>query len=621
MVIANILRKTALFILLTWLCIQVAAGQTSPEKVEPPFWWAGMQQSELQILVYGDKIAHSRVIIEHPGVQIKEVVSVESPNYLFIYLELENAAPESSFDIEFRQGDKTVYQYSYHLRKRKEDAREIQGFDASDAIYLLMPDRFANGNPALDNLPQMLEKVNRENPDARQGGDIQGIVDNLDHIADMGFTAIWINPLLENNQPRYSYHGYAITDFYKIDPRFGTNQDFVNLIDSAGERGVRIIKDMVLNHCGHYHWWMNDLPSADWIHHWPEFTRTAYPMTTLVDPHFANSDFIRMNHGWFDTNMPDLNHNNRLLADYLIQNSIWWIEYSGIGGIRMDTQPFVDKEFMARWAFEILKEFPQFNIVGEQWHVLPPFSAYFQGGKEQYDGYNSHIPTVFDFPLFDALAKAFTEQQGWDSGMTHIYNVIAQDFLYADHHHLIVFGDNHDTDRIFTRLGDNIDNLKLALAFLTTTRGIPQFYSGFETLESAYEHDGHGIMRVPFPGGWPDDSVNAFTREGRTEDQNKVVDYLSQLLNYRKSKPVLHYGKLKHFVPENNVYVYFRYNEDETVMVVINNNKTEEKLSLARFEEITGAYTRANNVLNGEVLSLDREWLLPAKSALVLELR
>jgi neopullulanase len=595
-------------------------AQKSPDRVEPAFWWVGMHHSELQLLVYGENISQTRVVINQPGVKLREVVSVESPNYLFLYLDIEEALP-GSFNIDFVSGRRTLYRYNYELRARKENARYLQGFDTSDAIYLLMPDRFANGNPANDNMPGMLEAADRTNPDGRQGGDIQGIVNHLDHIAAMGFTAIWINPLLENNQPRYSYHGYAMTDFYKVDPRFGTNEDYRQLVEEAGKKGMKIIKDKVFNHCGHHHWWMKDLPSADWVNQWPEFTRTTYRMTTIMDPHFAQGDYNRMMNGWFDTNMPDLNQRNRLLAKYLIQNSVWWIEYAGIAGIRMDTQPYADKDFMAEWGRYVMDEYPNFNIVGEAWSGLPALTSYYQGGKVQHDGYNSNIPAVFDFSLYDAIGEAFREEQGWSTGMMRLYNSLAQDFLYADPYNLVIFGDNHDTHRFLRRVGDDIDKLKMAMAFVATTRGIPQFYTGIETLESAYEHDGHGKLRVCFPGGWPGDPVNAFTRKGRTDAQNDIVDYISLLLNFRKNREVLHTGLLKQFVPEDNVYVYFRYNSDQTIMVVLNNNDRDMPLNTKRFAEATQGYNLAYDILTGQSFPVSEQWNLPANRALVLEMK
>lgn len=612
-------RMIFLFAWIVTLSLQTFAQQ-APEKVEPPFWWTDMYHSELQLLVYGDNISQTQVKIDHPGVLLKEVVSVESPNYLFLYLDLKDAVA-GSFDIHFEGGRRNTYRYTYELRERKEDARNHQGFDASDAIYLLMPDRFANGNQELDNVDGMLESADRTNPDARQGGDIQGIIDHLDYIANMGFTAVWVNPVMENNQPRWSYHGYAITDFYNVDARFGGNEDFVNLVEEAEARGMKVIKDKVFNHIGDNHWWMEDLPSKDWLNQWDEFTRTTYRMTTIVDPHYASADYNRMVNGWFDNHMPDLNQRNRLLATYLIQNSVWWIEYTGIRGIRMDTQPYSDKDFMSDWGRYVMNEYPRFNIVGESWSGVPALTSYFQGGRLQYDGYDSNIPSVFDFSLYDAIGLAFEEEQGWSSGMMRLYNSLSQDYLYANPYNLVIFGDNHDTDRFLKRVGDDLEKLKMGIAFIATTRGIPQIYTGTETLESAYEHDGHGKLRITFPGGWPGDPVNAFTREGRTDEQNEIVDYISLLLNYRKDKEVLHYGWLKHFVPENNIYTYFRYNEDDTVMIVLNNNDTEMPLQTRRFEESTRGYTIAYDIITGQSFPVSEEWTIPANTALVLELR
>lgn len=612
------MKRMLLFMMMVVLW-NVSVAQNAPTRVEPPFWWAGMYHTELQVMVYGENIADTRVRINHPGVRLKEVVSTDNPNYLFLYLDLTQAQP-GVIPIEFVSGRRVRFKYNYELLQRKENARYHQGFDASDAIYLLMPDRFANGNTALDNVPGMLENVDRTNPNARQGGDIQGIINHLDFISDMGFTALWINPLLENNQPRYSYHGYAITDFYNIDARFGGNEAFRQLVQEAEAKGMRIIKDKIFNHCGHHHWWMKDLPSADWVHQWPEFTRTSYRMTTVMDPHASQYDYNLMMTGWFDTNMPDLNQRNRLLATYLIQNSVWWIEYTGIHGIRMDTQPYSDKYFMADWGAYVMREYPNFNILGESWFGVPALTAYFQGGRENFDGYNSNIPSVFDFALYDAIGLAFGEEQGWSTGMMRLYNVIAQDFLYADPFNLVIFGDNHDTDRFFTRVGENMDHLKMAIAFLATTRGIPQIYTGTELLESFLEHDGHGLLRSTFPGGFPGDEVNAFTREGRTAQQNEITDFISKVFNYRKGKEVLHYGSLVHFVPQDNIYVYFRYNEQETVMVVVNNNDRDMQLDTRRFAEATQGFNVARDVLSDREFRGFQTWALPANTTLVLEL-
>ncbi len=598
----------------------IVAAQNQPERVEPPFWWSDMYHNELQIMVYGEDIGRTTVKIDHPGIRLKEAVSLTSPNYLFLYLDIATTDP-GVYPLRFMYGGETKFAYDFVFNEREPGSRYREGLNASDAMYLLMPDRFANGDPSLDDQPGMLEQANRDEPSGRHGGDIPGIKKHLDFIADMGFTAIWLNPVLENNQPRYSYHGYATTDYYKIDPRFGTNEDYRNLVATAEDKGIKIIKDLILNHCGHHHWWMEDLPSPDWVNQWDDFTRTTYRMTTIVDPHGSKHDYNRMVNGWFDTNMPDLNQNNRLLAHYLKQNAVWWIEYSGIQGIRMDTQPYADRFFMSDWAEYVRSEYPYFMLIGEAWMGVPAMVKYYQGGHHNHDGYNSNFPSVFDFALYDAIGQAFTEEEGWSTGLMRLYNTLAQDFLYPDPYNLVVFGDNHDTDRIFTRVGEDLEHLKMALTFIFTTRGIPQVYTGTELLESAFEHDGHGELRTNFPGGWPGDPVNAFTREGRTNEQNLIFDHISALLNFRKDTPVLHYGWLLQYVPENDIYVYFRYDGTDTIMVVLNNNDAEKMLDLNRFHEGWEGYNQAEDVLSGRVYNGFDTWQIPGKSSVVLQLR
>ncbi len=616
--------STYLHLPLAWLfCFHFFStslpGQSAPDRVEPPFWWAGMHHDEVQVMFYGHNIGLTRVDIDHPDVILKEAVAVDSPNYLFLYLNVSRAEP-GLVPIHFKHNGQVSFSYQFELKERETGSRYRKGFNTSDAIYLLMPDRFANGDPTNDDMPGMLERADRTNPDGRHGGDIQGIMNHLDYIASMGFTSIWINPLLENDQPRYSYHGYATTDFYKIDPRFGSNDDYRLLVDKARDKGMGIIKDMIFNHCGHHHWWMNDLPSPNWLNQWDEFTRTSYRMTTIIDPYAAQSDYDIMVNGWFDRNMPDLNQTNRLLATYLIQNSVWWIEFSGIHGIRMDTQPYADRFFMADWARYVMDEYPDFMIVGESWIGIPAIASYFQGGKENHDGYDSYIPSVFDFSLYDAIGMAFQEGDGWATGMMRLYNSLAQDFLYPDPYRLVVFGDNHDTDRFFTRVGQNIDKLKMALTLVFTTRGIPQMYTGTELLKSAYEHDGHGPMRTNFPGGWPSDPANAFTPEGRTNEQNDLIQHITTLLTYRQNMPVLHEGQLTQFVPHHNIYVYARYNNEQSVLVILNNNNEDVSLDMSRFSEVTKGYQGGKDILQGLSFSEFNNWQIPANTSLVLEL-
>jgi neopullulanase len=613
------MKRTRFLLLLLILPLFISA-QKSPLRVEPPFWWAGMYHTELQILVYEPNISSLKVRINHPGILVKEVVAVDSPNYLFIYLDVSQASP-GFFQIEFMDGKKLRYTYQYELRKRDENAMFREGFDASDAIYLLMPDRFVNGEPGNDDLEGMLEKADKNNPDGRHGGDIQGIINHLDYIEDLGFTAIWLNPVFENNQPRYSYHGYAITDFYKVDPRFGTNEDYRRLVQEAEKKGIKIIKDMIFNHCGSMHWWMTDLPSKDWINLWPEYTRTSYRMTTIVDPHASDHDYDIMVKGWFDANMPDLNQHNRLLAQYLKQNTVWWIEFAGIQGIRMDTQPYAEKDFMAEWANYITVEYPYFRILGEAWMGIPAMVSYYQQGKINHDGYNSNIPSLFDFPLYDAVREAFNEEPGWNEGLMRLYNMLAQDFLYPDPYNLVVFPDNHDVSRIFSSLDQDTEKLKMLLTFIFTTRGIPMMYYGTEILMTGLEHKGHGGIRMPFPGGWPGDETNAFSSEGRNYEQNDVVNHIRKLLHFRQVQPALHYGWLMHFIPHDNVYVYFRYDEESSFMIVINSNEEEKSLDSKRFAEATNGYHVGRDVLTGFAYEIDKTWNVPGNSAMVLELK
>ncbi len=611
--------KSATVVVALFISINVWA-QKAPERVEPPFWWAGMYHSELQLLVYAEDIGSTRLELTGNGVKIKEVIAVESPNYLFVYLDLSHAVP-GKFEMKFSKSSEVVYKCEYELKEREEGSAYRVGFNAADAIYLLMPDRFANGDPSNDSVEGMMEKADRKNPDGRHGGDIQGIINNLDYINDLGFTAIWHNPVIENDQPQYTYHGYAITDFYKVDQRLGTNEGYKKLVEEADKRGIAIIKDMIFNHCGLYHWWMKDLPTKDWVHQWDNYTRTTYRGTTIVDPHAAQADLDLMLKGWFDRWMPDLNQRNRLLAKYLIQNSVWWVEYSGINGIRMDTQPYPYKDFMADWAEYVMLEYPNFTIVGEAWLPYPSLVSYYQGGALNSDGYNSYLPSVFDFPLYYAISEAFNEKDSWDTGLIKLYNSIAQDFLYPNPYDLVVFGDNHDVDRVFTSLKEDVRKLKLAMTFIFTTRGIPMMYSGTEILMSGLEHKGHGLMRKDFPGGWSADPVNAFTQKGRTKQQNEIWNHISTLLKYRKEKEVLHYGWLKHFVPQENIYVYFRYNDNETVMIILNSNDKNMELDMTRFAEATKGYTVAKDILTDKEYEGFSKWTIPAMTPLVLELK
>jgi glycosidase len=586
------------------------------EHVEPPNWWTGMNNENLQLLVHGKNISDAEVTIKSKYVKIVHIHKVENPNYVFIDLKIKKNAKPGTFDIQFSIKEKNVT-HSYELLEKSNHKR---GFSSADLIYLLMPDRFANGNPDNDSPEGILEKVNRSDPDGRHGGDIQGVIDNIEYIKDLGITALWLNPTIENNNPKYSYHGYAITDFYKTDPRSGTNEDYKTLSDELHKRDMRLIMDMIFNHCSSYHWWMKDLPMKDWINTDKNY-RSNFRGSTISDIHASQDDIKRMTQGWFDAHMPDMNQNNPYLAEYLIQNSIWWIEYADLDGIRMDTHPYPFKEFMAEWAKRVHEEYPDITLLGETWLQKPAFTAYFSGNSPVSGDYNSNLNSTTDFPLYYASSYAFNEEDTWTEGIARLYYILAEDFLYGNAYNNVIFLDNHDLSRYFTSVGEDLRKMKMGIAFLLTTRGIPMIYYGTEILKTGHEHTGHGHIRTDFPGGWPDDEKNAFSKEGRSHEQNEIFNYIKKIADWRKTNKAISKGKLLHFVPQNNVYVYFRYTNDDAVMVLLNNHKSEKKfVHTDRFSEILKNYTIGKNIVTGSSINLSEKIEVDSKSALILEL-
>ena len=597
------------------------AQKINVKRVDPPSWWTDMHDHNLQLLVYGPRISETHPVINYRGVQLKQTIHVKSPDYLFLDLVISSATQPGTFIIHFKKGKRDVVQYTYTLNKRENNPKLHQGFDNSDVIYLLMPDRFANGDTTNDNMPGMLEKANIKNPNGRHGGDIKGIEEHLGYLKNLGVTAIWSTPLMEDNMPKYSYHGYAQTDYYKVDPRFGTNRDYRNLVQEAHKKGLKVIQDMVFNHCGTNYFWKGDLPTTDWYNRWPKFTRSNYHGGVVSDPHASQYDYHHMVAGWFDTSMADLNQDNPLVANYLIQNSIWWIEYAGLDGIRQDTYPYPYKDFMANWMQRVLQEYPHFNVIGETWFSYPATVAYWLENNRNADGYHSHLTNVFDFPLMMAINKAFNEKPGWDTGLARLYEVLSQDFVYSDPMKLGIFAGNHDSNRIFSTLHENLKKWKMVMAFLMTTRGIPEIYYGTEILMTGEKSKGDGNLRKDFPGGWPGDKLNAFTPQGRTAEQNDAFNYLQKLLNWRKSNKAVQYGKLTHYIVENGVYVYFRTYKGKKVMVLLNNNDKSVTVNLTRFAEDLKGFTKGKAVMTGKILSQLNSLTLPAKSPMIVELK
>lgn len=592
--------------------------------IDPPFWWANMPVNELQLQLYGENLGHYRATVDYPGVKLTRQIAVDSPNYLFLYFEISDEAMVGTLEIFLRNEEGDQIPFQYELKTRESTEGRHQGFDPSDVIYLMMPDRFANGNPQNDTIEGMLEPADRSDPQRRQGGDIQGVMDHLDYIENLGMTAIWFTPMFENDMSidYGAYHGYAATDLYKVDRRFGSNQLYKELVSKVHDRDMKVIMDMIHNHIGDNHWWMKDLPTQDWVYDFQEVGRTNYRGVVASDPYASAYDSLKLTHGWFVPEMPDLNQNNPLLADYLIQNTLWWIEFSGIDGIRMDTYVYPDKDYMARWAKEVLMAYPEFNIVGESWVENVPAEAFWQYDEPGVDdGYQSHLPSLTDFQFSFAVRDAFNEEFGWTTGLSQLYYVLSQDFLYSDPMGNVIFLDNHDMSRFYHHIDKNEAHFKMAYAYLMTTRGIPQVYYGTELM---MEHENRGgddeAWRQTMPGGWPDDDRSVFTEEGRTDKENEILDYVTKLTQWRKDAVATHKGKLVHFVPQNNTYVYFRIHEEQTIMVVMNAGDDPATLNRDRFAEILDDFKTGVDVISGKKIDLKNDFEVAGKTTGIWEL-
>ena len=589
------------------------------EHLEPPFWWTGMQHKGVQLMVHGADIGSTQPKIDYPGVRIASSTRVPNKNYLFIDLEIDPSAQPGSFEIVF-DGPAGVLRQPYQLRAREQGSSQRQGFNSSDAIYQIMPDRFANGDPGNDSVAGMLEKADRKNPGGRHGGDIQGAIDRLDYIAALGFTQLWPTPLVENNMPSYSYHGYAATNHYRIDPRYGSNEDFVRLSKEAKRRGIGLIQDVVLSHIGKNHWWMKDLPTPDWINFGGQFVPTAHHRVAVQDKYAAKADSRNFTAGWFVETMPDLNQTNPLVANYLIQNNIWWIEYAGLSGLRIDTFGYSDGAFLTAFTKRLMSEYPKLNMVGEEWSKLPAVVSHWQRGKVNFDGYVNSMPSMMDFPLTEAMRTALADKEGKNI-FSDVYETLSLDYLYPDPSRLVLFEANHDMARIYSVVNEDFDRYKMDIAFVMTMPRIPHFYTGDELLmTSETKTRDDNSYRRDFPGGWAGDKVNAFTGAGLGARQREAQAFVRKLVNWRKNSPVIHHRKLMHYGPEQNTYVYFRYDDTKKVMVAFNANDKETVLDAGRFREMLSGVESGRDVLTGKTVSLKDEIRLPAKATLILEI-
>ncbi len=596
------------------------------DKVEPPNWWVGMKNPSLQVMLYGTNIADYSVSISDKDIRLDSVYKADNKNYLFLNFNLAKVTSAKKFDIQLQKKGAKKLHYSYEIKERQNNAAQRQGFDASDVIYLITPDRFANGNPDNDIDLSLKEKtIDRSQDYARHGGDIQGIAEHLDYIDNMGFTAIWPTPVLLNDMESSSYHGYAMTDFYQVDPRFGSMNEYIDLAKKTKTRGMKLIMDQVANHCGSEHWWMKDLPFDDWVNFQSEFennekiSNSNHRRTSNQDLYASKIDQELMSNGWFVKAMPDLNQKNPFLATYIIQNSIWWIETLDLGGIRQDTYPYSDKTFMANWAGSIMKEYPNFSIVGEEWSLNPLIVGYWQHGAQNRDGYESNLSSTMDFPMQRATINALNEEESWDKGLVKIYEGLANDFSYAKPDAIMAFMDNHDMDRVFTQLNKDVLKTKMALSYILTLPRIPQIYYGTEVLLDNSDNPGdHGLIRTDFPGGWDEDTVNAFTGEGLSAEQTDMQSFLRTILNYRKNSDAMHKGKTVHFAPENGIYTIFRVADNEIVMLILNKNDNPITLDINRFEEIGIKGKQFKNILNGAEFIMENNLILDKKGFVML---
>ena len=603
-------------------CLAFSFLTAQVNRIEPPNWWVGFKNDNLQLLVQHPNIGTTTPKISYPGISIIKVNQAKSPNYLFIDIAIDKSTKPGTFNIVFESEKGKKITQSYELKAKSKPSEDFIGFNSSDVIYLITPDRFANGNESNDVVKTMRETtLDRTHDYKRHGGDIQGITNHVDYIKNLGFTAIWPTPVLTNDMQSGSYHGYAMTDFYQVDPRFGTLTDYKNLAEKLNQNGMKLIMDQVANHCGSEHWWMKDLPFGDWVNYQELFEKekkyvtSNHRRTSNQDLYASKKDKKEMADGWFVPTMPDLNQRNPYLARYIIQNSIWWIETLHLGGIRQDTYPYPDKVFMSNWAGEIMTEYPNFTIVGEEWSSNPLLIGYWQRGANNKDGYESHLRSPMDFAMQTIIPQAVKEPESWDKGLAKLYEGLANDFHYVTPKDLMIFPDNHDMDRIFTQLEENVENTKMALATYLVLPRIPQMYYGTEILmQNSAKPGDHGLIRTDFPGGWKGDKVNAFTGEGLSAVQKDIQNYLTKILYYRKNSKAIHDGKTMHFAPNKGVYTLFRTLNDETVVFILNKNESA-KVDLTIYEEMNLKGKKFKNILTGEEFIWDNELNLSLKGA------
>ncbi len=578
-------------------------------------------KTPLQLMFYGHGLDGCTVTSQSPGIRVTGAATGDSPNYLFVDVEIEAGAGPGEYIFEFERGG-VKWTHPYTLMARRDGSAVRKSYSSADLIYLLMPDRFANGDPSNDTSPLCAEKADRRSMNGRHGGDIQGIVDHMDYMAGLGVTALWSTPLLLDNEPRVSYHGYACADYYTVDPRFGTNELYRKMVSEAHRHGIKVIMDVVTNHCGMAHPWMRDLPYKDWVNTFASYTPTNHAMNSPADPNGSPRERSLLFNGWFDRSMPDINLDNPHVLRYFTQWAVWWIEWADLDGLRVDTYPYNSQAPMARWVGDVLKEYPNLRIVGECWLTAPPMVAYWDGAARNHDGFSSHLPSVMDFPLQQAIVEGIRKDTAsWNDGIRMVYDVLAQDFLYHDPRNLMIFADNHDTDRLFYLLKKDPRKVKLAMTLVSTMRGIPQLYVGTEQLFLGDQKGGHGGQRIDFPGGWPGDSRDLFSGSGRTADESSVYDHCRKVFNWRKGCRTIHEGKTMQYLPHDNVYVFFRYTDAGRVMVVVNCSHKSYNVDWIRYSDATTGFVSGKDIVSGRDVQVGRSLTVEPLTSMIIEMK
>lgn len=616
------MKKIILFVALSMLVINVNAQKV--ERVEPLNWWIGMKNPVVQIMFYGSDLRGAQVTVDSDALVVEKTVTGDkSDNYLFVDVRVTPQAKAGVYQFTITNNGKSV-KVPYSFLARNSGSAMRDSYNSSDVVYLLMPDRFAKGEltPSGEPIPG---DVNRQEPYARHGGNLQGMIDNLDYISDLGATTIWSTPLWEDREKGGSYHGYASSDFYKIDPRMGTNELYKEYVAKAHSKGLKIVMDLVPNHSGIDHWWMSDLPFTDWVNNGGQYNQTRYAQTTQFDINASHADAINNTDGWFVNNMPDLNLKNQYMLNYLAQNAIWWAEYSSIDAFRVDTYPYNDKWKAAEWTKKILNEYPKMNIVGECWVNEPAFVSYWEGAARNRDGYSSHLPSVMDFPLQIAINNAITMDsvQGWNQGAMELYFVLAHDFIYDDPNSLLIFAENHDTDRLAHFTKSNAAKQMLVYSLLATMRGTPQLYYGSEVLLRGDQKQGHGGQRVDFPGGWAEDSRNLFKGAGMTSSEDSVYQHVRKVMNWRKDVQAIHSGKFTHFFPEvpENLYVYARHTDSELVFVILNMNAAAREIKWDKYSELFEGYSTGKDIVSDSSITFGEPLTIPARGSAIIHFK